>query len=95
MPWHRMVFRPARLGKSTRRHAHHFDPRPVPSGACLIAVSQSDLARAAAVPVALVKGFEMGILTLRPPDLDAIQQALERAGIQFIEGDRPGLRLRK
>jgi predicted transcriptional regulator len=60
-----------------------------------IAMSQSDLARAAAVPVALVKGFEMGILTLRPPDLDAIQQALERAGIQFIEGDRPGLRLRK
>jgi hypothetical protein len=93
MPWHRMVFRPARLGKSTRRHAHHFDPRPVPSG--VIAMSQSDLARAAAVPVALVKGFEMGILTLRPPDLDAIQQALERAGIQFIEGDRPGLRSRK
>jgi hypothetical protein len=60
-----------------------------------IAMSQSDLARAAVVPVALVTDFETGILTLRPPDLDALQHALERAGIEFIDGDRPGVRLRK
>jgi hypothetical protein len=41
-----------------------------------IAMSQSDLARAAVVPVALVTDFETRILTLRPPDLDAIQHAL-------------------
>lgn len=60
-----------------------------------IAMSQSDLARAAVVPVALVTDFETGILTLRPPDLDTIQHALERAGVEFIDGDRPGVRLRK
>jgi hypothetical protein len=50
-------------------------------------MSQSDLARAAVVPVALVTDFEMQILTVRAPDLDAIQHALERAGIEFIDGD--------
>jgi hypothetical protein len=59
-----------------------------------IAMSQSDLARDAVVPVALVTDFEIGILTLRPPDLDAIQHALERAGVEFINGGQPGVRLR-
>jgi hypothetical protein len=60
-----------------------------------IAMSQSDLARAAVVPVASVTDFEMGILTLRPPDLDAIQHALERAGIEFIDEDWPGVKLKR
>jgi hypothetical protein len=47
------------------------------------------------VPVASVTDFETGILTLRPPDLDAIQHTLERAGIEIIDGDRSGVRLRK
>lgn len=59
-----------------------------------IAMSQSDLARAAVVPVASIADFETGILVLRPDDLDALQDALERAGVEFIDGDRPGLRLR-
>jgi hypothetical protein len=55
-----------------------------------IAMSQFDLARAAVVPVASVTDFETGILTLRPPDLDAIQHTLERAGIEIIDGDTGG-----
>jgi predicted transcriptional regulator len=51
----------------------------------LIAMSQSDLARAAVVPVASIADFETGILVLRPDDLDAVQDALERAGVEFIE----------
>ena len=43
--------------------------------------------------VASVTDFETGVLTLRPPDLDAIQHALERAGVEFIDGERPGVRL--
>ena len=58
-----------------------------------IAMSQSDLARAAVVSVASVTDFETGVLTLRPPDLDAIQHALERAGVEFIDEERPGVRL--
>jgi predicted transcriptional regulator len=60
----------------------------------LIAMSQSDLARAAVVPAASIADFETGAW-LRPEDLDAIQKALEQAGVEFIDGDQPGVRLGK
>jgi hypothetical protein len=58
-------------------------------------MSQSDLARAAVMPVASIADFETGVLALTPDDLDAIQDALERAGVEFIDGDSPGVRVRK
>ena len=60
-----------------------------------IGMSQADLARAAVVPVAAVADFETGVLELGPADLDAIRGALERAGVEFTNGERPGVRLRK
>jgi predicted transcriptional regulator len=50
----------------------------------LIAMSQSDLAKAAVVPAASIADFETGAW-LRREDIDAIQKALERAGVEFIE----------
>ena len=61
----------------------------------LLGMSQSDLARAAVVPVASIVDFEAEILALRSPDLDAIQDALEKAGVSFTNGDAPGVQLRK
>jgi hypothetical protein len=61
----------------------------------LVALSQADLARGAVVPVVSIVDFETGVLALRPDDLDAIQDALERAGVEFIDGDSPGVRVRK
>jgi hypothetical protein len=61
----------------------------------LFAMSQAELSRTAVVPAVSVMDFEMGMLMLRPADLDAIQHALERAGVEFIDGDHPGVRLRK
>ena len=58
----------------------------------LLAMTQTELARAAVVPVSSVVDFETGVLMLRPADLDALQYALERAGVEFIDGDRPGVR---
>ena len=65
------------------------------SGARLYRFVAGRSCHAAVVPVALVADFETGVLTLRPPDLDAIQHALERAGVEFTDGERPGVRLRK
>ena len=47
------------------------------------------------MPQTSITDFDAGVLTLRPPDLDAIQHALERAGVEFIDGEQPGVRLRK
>jgi hypothetical protein len=39
--------------------------------------------------------FETDAGSPRDEDLDAMEDALERAGVEFIDGDRPGVRLRK
>jgi hypothetical protein len=39
--------------------------------------------------------FEAGAAKLRQADLDVIQHALEWAGVEFTDGDRPGVKLRK
>lgn len=61
----------------------------------LAGMSQAELAAAAGVSVTLVSDFEIGAW-IRPADLDALQDALERAGIEFTDdGERPVSRLRK
>jgi hypothetical protein len=34
-------------------------------------------------------------VSARRADIDALQAALEKAGVEFIDGDRPGVRFRK
>ena len=47
----------------------------------------AQLAAAAVVPVVVIFDFEGGFgKTPKPEDLAAIQAALERAGVEFIEG---------
>jgi hypothetical protein len=58
----------------------------------LIGYSQAELAGAAIVPPTLVVDYGAGSVAPRVSDLDAIQAALERAGVEFIEG---GVKLRK
>jgi hypothetical protein len=60
----------------------------------LIDMSQSVLAVAAMVPATVIVDFETGAW-IRPADLEALQSALERAGIEFTNGDQPGVRPRK
>jgi transcriptional regulator with XRE-family HTH domain len=61
----------------------------------LIDMSQAELAGRAVVPTSLIADYETGANVPRQADLDAIQAALERAGVEFIGGDRPGVRFRK
>ena len=51
-----------------------------------------DLARSAKVSVDTVVRFERGE-ELRERTVEALQRAFEAAGLEFTNGDRPGLRL--
>jgi transcriptional regulator with XRE-family HTH domain len=53
-----------------------------------------DVAKLAKVAPSTVSRFEAGE-KLNPRTVEAIQRALEAAGIEFTNGDAPGVRLRK
>lgn len=60
---------------------------------------QKDLAEAAGVPLQTIKRLELkpGLLTAYQRTIDALQAALEAAGVEFISenGSGPGVRLAK
>jgi transcriptional regulator with XRE-family HTH domain len=58
----------------------------------LINMSMAQLAAAAVVPVVVIYDFEAGFGKPKAEDLTAMQAALERAGVEFIDG---GVKLRK
>jgi transcriptional regulator with XRE-family HTH domain len=53
-----------------------------------------DLAREANVGVSTVSRFESGAEPI-PATLAAIQRALEAGGVEFTNGDQPGVRLKR
>ena len=57
--------------------------------------SQSLLAHEAKVARATLAEFELGRRTPYARTLDDIQRSLEAAGVEFTNGDQPGVRLRK
>ena len=61
----------------------------------LIAMDQADLAEAANVSRNVIIDFEKGRRVPTRNNLAAIQRVLERAGVEFTNGDAPGVRLKK
>jgi len=61
----------------------------------LIGWEQSDLAAKAGVHLQTIKRLEgiRGPLEARESTIAAIQGAFERAGVEFTNGERPGVRL--
>jgi transcriptional regulator with XRE-family HTH domain len=57
-------------------------------------LSVRDLAKLAHVATGTIVRLEAGE-TLQPRTVDAIQHALEKAGVAFTNGDSPGVRLRQ
>jgi transcriptional regulator with XRE-family HTH domain len=57
--------------------------------------SQQDLARRAKVSLSTVADFEKRRRTPIANNLEAIRRALEATGIEFTNGDVPGVRLKK
>ncbi|RDD62887.1 helix-turn-helix transcriptional regulator [Ferruginivarius sediminum] len=56
-------------------------------------ISQKQLADAAGVSVRTISHFEAGDRTPVRATVAALRRALEDAGIEFLDGDSPGLRL--
>jgi DNA-binding transcriptional regulator YiaG len=61
----------------------------------LIAMDQAVLAEAANVSRNVIIDFEKGRRVPTRNNLAAIQRVLEKAGVEFTNGDAPGVRLRK
>jgi transcriptional regulator with XRE-family HTH domain len=57
--------------------------------------SQTKLASEAKVGESTVRNFEAGRSIPVANNLAAIQKAMEAAGVEFTNGDQPGVRLRK
>ena len=60
----------------------------------LLDISIDELHGSSVVPRVIIETFEAGGAKLTQADLDAIQAALERAGVEFTNGGQPGVRLR-
>jgi transcriptional regulator with XRE-family HTH domain len=56
--------------------------------------SVRDLGKKAKVHFNTVHAIERGKSSGKPETLAAIRKALEKAGVQFINGKRPGMRLK-
>jgi transcriptional regulator with XRE-family HTH domain len=59
-----------------------------------LALGIRDLAKLAKVAPATISRFEAGE-ELKVRTIEAIQSALESAGIEFINGDQPGVRMKR
>jgi transcriptional regulator with XRE-family HTH domain len=61
----------------------------------MLGMDQARLAELALINRNTVMDFESGKRTPTRANVQAIQDALERAGVEFTNGDQPGVRLRK
>jgi transcriptional regulator with XRE-family HTH domain len=61
----------------------------------LAGMSQAELAGVAGVPATLITDYETGVGMPEPSDLEAIQSALEWAGVIFTNGDALRVKLRR
>jgi transcriptional regulator with XRE-family HTH domain len=63
------------------------------AGRALLDWSQEQLATLAHLGLSTIRDFEKGRRLPTHNNLAAIQRALEEAGVEFTNGDRPGVRL--
>jgi hypothetical protein len=58
-------------------------------------MDQADLARKAVVSRNVIVDFEKGSRTPLANNLAALQRVLEESGVEFTNGEQPGVRMRK
>lgn len=72
-----------------------FDARTARAARALLGWTQGELAEQAKLGVSTVYDFERERRAIPADTEAAIQRALEQAGVEFLDGDAPGVRLRK
>jgi transcriptional regulator with XRE-family HTH domain len=70
-------------------------PNQIRAARGLLDWSQTRLGETAGVSLSTVKDFEAGRRTPTVASIGAILGALEAAGVEFTNGDAPGVRLKK
>jgi transcriptional regulator with XRE-family HTH domain len=76
-------------------HRVEITPAQCRAGRALVDLTQRQLAEAAGLSVSTLKDFEGSLRTVSGHLTTAIRRALEEAGVEFMNGDEPGVRLRK
>ena len=69
-------------------------PRLCKTARTLLDIQQKDLAERARVNLRTLIDFERGARETHPRTVAAIQAALEAMGVEFLNEDAPGVRLR-
>lgn len=67
-------------------------PAQCRAGRGIVFLTQAKLAELADVPRNVVVDFEVSSLPPKPTYLEAMRQALERRGVEFVDGDPPSVR---
>jgi transcriptional regulator with XRE-family HTH domain len=80
---------------SLRQHFGMLTPGQCRAARGLVGWSQEELARRAGVGIVTVYQLESGISKPRRATLDVIRRSFEAAGVEFTNGDQPGVRLVK
>ena len=84
------------LGYSACYGSQLITGRQLRAARVLIGMEQIDLAKRARVSIGTIRrmeGFE-GEIGARTSTLSLVKRALEKAGVEFLNDDRPGVRLR-
>lgn len=72
----------------------HISGKQVAAARKLASLSQTDLAKASSVSDETIMRWETGLSVPRPQTVQKVREALERRGIEFSNGDEPGVKLR-
>jgi transcriptional regulator with XRE-family HTH domain len=80
--------------RSVERGLMTLSPAQCRAARALLAWSQEELVRHAKITKKTIADFERGATTPRSQTLDQILAAFEAAGIEFLNGNQPGVRLK-
>jgi hypothetical protein len=69
-------------------------PAQCKAARALLGWSQAKLSRSARVGLSTTADFERGYRDTKSDKVDRMRVALERGGVEFIDGKRPGVRMK-